>query len=217
MPIRSRSSEHVRVVVAAIAWCGVLLQLWLSVRMANANGQSFLMGLFNSLGFFTVITNLFVAIVCTLPSLSWKPRSLEWLNRPTVTGCATTGILLVCIVYHFLLRETWAPQGMQWAVDFIQHYMVPAGVLSWWIMTGDDKQLAWHMPLRWSSYPFIYLGYVMIRGEIIGSYPYPFINAHGIGHVRALLNASGLILVFVLLGFLVLGATRMRWPSKAGQ
>jgi hypothetical protein len=202
------------VVVAATAWCGVLIQLWLSIRAAGANGQSLVAGVVSYFGFFTVITNLFVAIVCTLPSLPWKPWPLGWLSRPTVTGCATTAILLVGIVYHFLLRELWAPRGLQWLVDLIQHYLVPAGVLSWWIMTEHRSELAWDMPLRWCSYPFIYLGYVMVRGEIIGSYPYPFINAEGIGHLRALLNASGLILAYMALGFMVRGFARIR-PQPA--
>jgi len=217
MPLESRASERIRIFIAAIAWGGVLLQLWLSLRIAAVNGKTWPAGLISYTGYFTVITNLFVAVICTLPSLGWNARSLAWLGRTSVAGCATTAILLVALVYHFMLRELWAPQGLQWLADAILHYVVPAGVLLWWWLQSRDSQLQWNMPLRWCSYPFIYLGYVMVRGEFVGSYPYPFIDATLIGHFRALLNASLIIVVFAAVGFVVLGIARAAHRRDRGR
>ncbi|HSP42146.1 MAG TPA: Pr6Pr family membrane protein [Luteolibacter sp.] len=210
MPPATRASERVRIAVAITAWCGVLLQLWLSLKIAAGNGKTWPAGLVAYFGFFTVITNWFVAVLFTLPSLGWKSGLLAWLGRHSVAGCATTAILLVALVYHFLLRELWNPQGAQWLADIVMHYVVPAGVLAWWWLQSHGQTLEWSMPLRWCSYPFIYLGYVMVRGEFIDSYPYPFINVHDIGLTRALLNAAGLIAVFLVLGFGVYGIARAR-------
>jgi len=216
MPAAFQTSERVRVGVAVAAWTGVLLQLGLSLHTAAEDGQTWGMGLVMYFGYFTVFTNWFVALVCTLPSLAWKSRPLAWLYRPSVAGCATTAILLVGIVYHFLLREVWGSQGLQWVADLILHYVVPAGALAWWWLQTRDAALDWSMPLRWCSYPFIYLGYVMIRGEITGIYPYPFIEAGEIGHGRALLNAFGMIAVFMALGFAVHGIARLRLGRQSG-
>ncbi len=212
MPPATRASERVRIAVAIIAWCGVLLQLWLSLKIAAGNGKTWPTGLVAYFGFFTVITNWFVAVLFTLPSLGWKSGLVAWLGRHSVAGCATTAILLVGLVYHFLLRELWNPQGAQWLAYGIMHYVVPAGVLIWWWLESHETALQWSMPLRWCSYPFIYLGYVMVRGEFTDSYPYPFINVNDIGLSRALLNAAGLIAVFLVLGFGVYGIARLRKP-----
>jgi len=216
MPPQSRASQQVSIAVAIIAWCGVWLQLWLSLKIAAGNGKTWPAGLVAYSGYFTVITNWFVAVLYTLYSLRWKSGMLAWWGRHSVAGCATTAVLLVAVVYHFLLRELWNPQGAQWVADIIMHYVVPAGVLAWWWMESSDSMLKWTMPLRWCSYPFIYLGYVMVRGEFIDSYPYPFIDVHDIGLGRALLNASGLIAVFLVLGFGVYGIARLR-KQRGGQ
>lgn len=196
--------------MAVAAWAGLLLQLVLSLRAAGDRGETWTQGLMIYFGFFTVFTNWFVALVCTLPSLAWKSRPLAWLGRQSVAGCATTAILLVGIVYHFLLREEWNPQGWQWVADIILHYVVSAGALAWWWLQTRDATLDWSMPLRWCSYPFIYLGYVMTRGEITGIYPYPFIEVGTIGHWQALSNAFGMIAIFLALGFVVFGIARLR-------
>lgn len=103
---RSTSADvSVRIAVGVAAWFGVLLQLWLSVRFASANGESLLRGVVMYLGYFTVIINIFVALVCTAPSLRTSLRASTWLNRPAVMGCATTSIALIL-----------APFTVRWAI-----------------------------------------------------------------------------------------------------
>jgi len=65
-------------------------------------------------------------------------------------------------------------------------------------------------PLIWSVYPTMYLVYALIRGSIVGSYPYPFIDAAHLGYGRTMLNSIGLLLVFIVLGFLFLALNRAR-------
>jgi hypothetical protein len=213
MPSTHQAAERVRIAVAIAAWCGVLLQLWLSLRMARDNGKPASAGWIVYTGYFTIITNIFVALICTLPSSGVKARSVAWLARPSVRGCAVTATLLVAIAYHFLLREYWAPHGAQWIADIILHYIVPAGALFYWVIERPHSPLPWTLPLRWCSYPFIYLGYAMARGEITQSYPYPFIDVKAIGYPQAILNAFALILAFLLLGYFVLWISRQRRPA----
>src|SRR5690349_7734222 len=97
-------------VVAAIAWCAVLLQLGLSLQLATQNGKSVLGGLVVFSGYFTVLTNIFVAIVCTAGVLGRNATEAPPFYRPSIAGCATTAIVIVGIGYHLLLRNVWAPQ-----------------------------------------------------------------------------------------------------------
>jgi hypothetical protein len=60
--------------------------------------------------------------------------------------------------------------------------------------------LRWSDPLVWGIYPTVYFIYVLVRGEVIGSYPYGFIDVNSIGYPKTLVNAVGLLLIFVILG-----------------
>lgn len=199
--------------LALTAWCGVLLQLWLSIRLAQANGKTALDGLVVYLGYFTILTNLFVAVVSTAALAVRRGPRLRPLASPSLAGCATASILLVGIAYHFLLRHIWAPQGLQWVADAVLHYAVPALALLHWLLRRDAGRLPAWAPLAWCAWPAAYLTYALLRGEWLGSYPYPFIDVTTLGHAQVLRNALGLLAGFLLLGYLVLGVARWRAAS----
>ena len=77
--------------LAAVAWFAVLLQLWLSVRQGFASGKSLAGALVVFFGYFTVLTNIFVALVATAGAFSRNSAAPHWLYRPSVVGCATAG------------------------------------------------------------------------------------------------------------------------------
>jgi hypothetical protein len=95
------------------------------------------------------------------------------------------------------------------------HYVVPAGALLHWVIERPAVPLPLTLPLRWCSYPFIYLGYAMVRGEIIQTYPYPFIDVKVIGYPQAILNSFALILGYLLLGILVWWISKPRRHERA--
>ncbi len=76
-------------------------------------------------------------------------------------------------------------------------------------------------PLAWCIYPAVYIAYAFGRGELLGSYPYHFIDVASLGYRQALTNAFGLLGAFVVLGIIVyaIAAIRMRTvarPSRTG-
>ncbi len=194
--------------LAIAAWFGVLLQLWLSIRLSLANGKSVIGGLVAYLGYFTVLTNIFVALVCTAGSLRRPPSGRPSLYGLSAVGCSTAAILVVGIGYHALLREIWDPQGAEWIANVVLHYIVPAGALLHWLVYPYARRVAWWAPLSWCWYPLVYFLYVMTRGEILSSYPYPFIDVLALGYSRSLVNAAGFLIGFIVLGYLLLGLKR---------
>lgn len=218
MNSRAPTVAFLRIALALVAWFGVLLHLWLSIRLASANGKSLFDALVLYFGYFTILTNLFVATMYSLPPLGLSRRLDAWLESAAVKGCATTGILLVAISYHLLLREIWAPRGAQLLADIILHYVVPAGVLADWLLSPRREVLDWSLPLKWTAYPFIFLGYALVRGEIIGTYPYPFIDVSVLGYRQAVLDACVLLGISLVLGFVLLGLSflhpRAAWETR---
>ncbi len=202
------SAEPVRgkpalALLAAIAWAGVLLQLWLSIDLARTNGKSAIDGVVAYLGYFTVLSNLFVALAATLPLAARNSRLGQWFARPSVRGCATTAIVCVGIGYHLLLREIWDPQGWQLVADMVLHYVVPIGALAYWVGFPPRTPIHWRAPLAWCLYPMAYGVYALLRGEMMGTYPYPFIDVASLGYARVLGNTVVLLACFAVMGSLV--------------
>lgn len=192
--------------LALVAWFALALQLWLSLRLGLKNGQGLAGGLLAYLGYFTILSNGFVACV----AMAVARGKAGALARPMLGGCATTAIVLVGLGYHVLLRQIWDPQGAQLLADNLLHYAVPVLALVAWCLRSDGGRLPAWAPLAWAGWPLAYVAYAMLRGEWLGSYPYPFIDVGAIGYGRASLNALALLLVFIATGYLLRAIARWR-------
>ena len=91
--------------VSVLAWAAVSLQLGLSLQLVRAQGGGIADALVIVLGYFTILSNLFVALSAGAVALSPGSR----LALPMVRGCATTAIVVVGLGYHLLLRQIWDP------------------------------------------------------------------------------------------------------------
>lgn len=198
--------------VATLAWTGVLLQLVLSIRLGVANGVGVVSGIVAYLGYFTVLTNLLVAFVA---SRGARRRRMPTARDAMWLGCATASITMVGLVYHVLLREVWDPQGWQWVADMLLHYATPTAMLGYWLFAGPGRRLPAWAPLAWCVYIGGYLAYALLRGAWLGSYPYYFIDVGQLGASRVAANAAGMFVLFVLVGYAVLAASRMRASAQA--
>jgi hypothetical protein len=49
----------------------------------------------------------------------------------------------------------------------------------------------------------------MVRGKILSSYPYPFIDVLTLGYTRSVINAVGFLSGFIVLGFALLGLSSL--------
>ncbi|MBD3768326.1 MAG: Pr6Pr family membrane protein [Gammaproteobacteria bacterium] len=196
--------------LAIISWTGVLLQYYLSITLAVANGKSVGEGIIIFLGYFTVLTNLFVALTASLPIIAGSSRLGHWFARPMIFGSATTSILLVGIAYHFLLRNIWQPQGLQLLADIVLHYVVPILTFAYWLVFPPNSKISVFAPLIWCLYPIGYIVYAFARGELLGSYPYYFIDVTSLGYDKAVSNSFGLLAAFIVLGVTVRTVATLR-------
>ncbi|WP_303747651.1 Pr6Pr family membrane protein [Stenotrophomonas pigmentata] len=190
-------------VLAAVAWMALLLQLYLSIELAHANGHGAIHGVFAFLAYFTVLTNLFVALAATLPLAAEMSRPGRFFARPSVLGCATTSIVMVGAGYHLLLRNAWNPQGLQLITDYLLHYVVPLCALAYWIASASRFPLGRSAPLKWCIYPIGYLLYALVRGGLTSMYPYYFIDAASIGYVRVITYAAAMLAAFFVVGLVI--------------
>jgi hypothetical protein len=216
VPVDSFEGAEVRsrflfsVGAATLSWSALLLQLYLSIRMSLANGGGIAHGVWMYFAFFTILTNMLVAGVTTLPLVAPASRiGIRCARADTIAGVAAN-IALVGVAYNLLLRHVWNPQGLQLLGDILLHDVVPiAFVILAWLWAGDTAQ-AWRGRVRWAAWPIAYFIYAMGRGVATDFYPYPFVNLHTLGAVRVLVNAIGILAGYFAIALLLTLAERIR-------
>ena len=188
--------------VVCTSWLGVLLQLVLSAGLAIQQGRAPLAGVLDAVCYYTVLTNLLVAVVSTARA----SRRNSWLGAPGALAAVAVYIFVVGLIYSLLLRATWAPTGLQKAADVLLHDAVPVLYVLWWLTGARKGSLRWRQPLHWLAYPFAYCLFSVLLGEATGRYLYPFTNVAQLGWgtvgrnavlIFALCWILGLIAVFV--------------------
>ncbi|GAB2580614.1 Pr6Pr family membrane protein [Dyella jejuensis] len=190
--------------IALVAWIAVLLQLYLSLRFAIGSGRTVGQGLVMYFGFFTVLTNMLVCLAATCPLLAPASAPGRFFGRPATIGWVAASIAFVGIAYYMLLRHVWQPQGLQWLADVLLHYVTPILFVVYSNLALRGIALRWTAPWWWSIYLAVYFVYVLVRGAVIGSYPYGFIDVSKLGYAVAVRNGGFLLLAFWIVSYLLL-------------
>jgi hypothetical protein len=196
--------------LAALAWFGLLLQLFLTVHANVESGKGALWGIIVFLGYFTILTNLLVCLALTLPLAMPSTAGGRFFARSDVNAGVATSIVFVGLAYHFLLRNLWHPQGLSLLADTLLHYVVPIMFLLYWWFAFPKGALRWSYPFIWGLYPTAYLLYALIRGAVIGSYPYGFIDPKAIGYEKTVINGLGLLIAFFIVGLILVALGRIQ-------
>lgn len=182
--------------LALAGWAFLALQLWLTGGLIIGQGGTVLGVVIKFLGYFTILTNIFVALVLSAFAVGRGFPGHWRLTRPLTVTCATVSIVIVGAVYFLVLRHQWQPQGAQWVADAGLHYVMPVVMALFWWLAVPAGALDWRRAGWLFAYPLAYLVYVFVRGALVADYPYPFIDVPKIGYPQALLNSVGVLVAF---------------------
>ncbi len=181
-------------------WAALLLQLYLIITNRTATVPETLVRYFS---FFTILTNILVAICFTVITFS-AINSRSFFIKPGTLAAVTVYIFVVGLVYNVVLRFLWKPEGLQRVVDEVLHSFIPVWFLLFWIAFVPKKPLQWSMIPPWLIYPLVYLILILIRGSFSSFYPYPFVNVTELGYGKVLFNSVILTGVFGVLSALII-------------
>lgn len=160
-------------------------------------------------GFFTYWTNTLVALAVTLPLLAPESKPGRFFRRSGVVTGTAASIALVALVYELLLRSGWGPLGLDLLLNLLLHYLIPIAFVGYWWLVTPKRQLSWRGPLAWLSYPGVYAVFILVRGELANTYPYPFLDVAEYGYPTVLVSVTGIGLFFLILAFLFVGVGRL--------
>ena len=161
------------------------------------------------ISYFTILTNILVALYFTLLWLRPSSRWGQFFSKANNSTAVAVYITIVGLVYNIILRSLWKPEGMQKLVDELLHTVIPLYFILYWVLFVPKNSLGWKNVFNWLLYPFVYLIYILIRGSVTGLYPYPFIDVSIIGFSQALTNCRLVFIAFLVISFLFIGLARV--------
>jgi hypothetical protein len=196
-------------IIAVLVWYGLVLQLYLIIQAAREKGTPLFGEVVRYFSYFTILTNLFVAVCVTSILLSPRSRPGRFFSGPAVQSGIAIYILVVGVTYSVALRHIWNPVGLQYAADRVLHDTIPVLYILYWAFFVPKNTLKWSDPLRWLVYPFVYLVYVILRGQFINEYPYYFLDPTLFEWSRVWMSIAVLFAGFAGLGYLMVGISRL--------
>ena len=187
-------------ITAVVAVVGIIVQLFaVDTEGGHFSGAAAVLNVF---AFFTIQSNLLLAITCAFLAVrpNWE-STVFWALRLS----AVLSIAVVGIVFHIALAPLYEFIGLAALANVLLHTVSPLlGVIGWIVFGPRGRTNA--RVVAWSVvYPVLWLAFTLIRGPFAGDfYPYPFLEVVAHGYARVLLNS---LLVAVLFLGLSAGAT----------
>jgi hypothetical protein len=198
---------------AAIGWLALGLDYYLIVR--HRTGGDLVAGAIRFLSYFTILSNILVALAMTLPWAAPDTRMGRFFLEPSVRTAILVYIIIVAVIYHYLLAPLWNPQGLQLLATTIEHVVAPALYIVDWALFVPKGTLQFKSAFAWLGFPFAYAGYSLLHGAATGFYPYPFLDVTTLHYERVLVNMGVLVAVFAALGLALIALDRFLARRKA--
>ncbi|MES2747665.1 MAG: Pr6Pr family membrane protein [Bacteroidota bacterium] len=190
--------------LSVICWLTVILQFILLLQTSLVGVVETVLRFFT---FFTILTNILVAI--TFTAIGWQSNSKSsFFLKPNTQTAIAVYIFVVGFVYNTILRFIWEPQGLQRIVDEILHLVIPIVYVLYWFFKVDKGVITWKNCLGWLLYPIVYLIVVMLRGSFSNYYPYPFLDVTKLGIEKVVINSIFMSLFFVLMALIFVGLAK---------
>lgn len=158
-------------------------------------------GSLNIFVYFTVQSNAVLAIVYGLAALGRVSVRLR--------GAATLYIAITGSVYHLVLTNPGSPffvvdPNANTLHNLLLHTAAPLLAFADWLLLNREPVRWWYAGL-WLAYPLGYLAFALVRGAIVGEYPYPFVDAAQLGYGGVTISALVFALLFFVLGLALIG------------
>ena len=212
----SIASVALAMAIALISWIAFAAQTDITVHRMLSRGLGVIDGIERLTSYLTNLTIFICALcfTCVACFTHRGPPLVRFFRQPTVVTAVTCYIVFVGVAYNLLLRHLWTPSGWRMVLNESLHTVVPMLAALYWLLFVPRFHLTLRHLLAWLVFPLGYLALTLLRGALSDFYPYPFIDVSELGYERALLNASLLVLAFVLL-MAVFAAINQRRPMPS--
>lgn len=200
----------------AIAWIGFIGQLIISFfnlvpepqkapTLFGGHSEGLSGGIFrvfDTLSYFTIWSVFLVALTLTI--IYKNPLSTN-KRLHTLRLTSLMMISITAIFYILLLSQADDPQSWNIYTNFLNHYLTPAVTILVFVFFGPRKWFKFKTVFAALIVPVIFLSYTLLRGAVIGKYPYPFLDVASQGYSASLAQVLTILtagLIFLLVFYL---------------
>ena len=193
-------------IAALFSWSAIIIQAYIFFRYRTASTLEIVIRFFS---YFTVLSNMLVAIVYTVCLLKTTNSLVIFFQKATTLYAVTVYILIVGIVYNTVLRDLWHPTGMQRWIAEVMHAFIPLLFFIYWLLFIAPIPIIWKASFHWLVFPVIYFVIILIRGNLTGYYPYPFFDVTKNGLPKTLINGWIIFIFFWSLSICLIGVGKL--------
>ena len=191
---RAWAGRALLLATAVVVAAGVIIQ----VPASADNTEGFFDGrterALNTFCFFTVQSNIILGVTCLVAALWPSHRSLVF-DVARLTG--VIAIAITGVVFHLALRDLQDLTGQAKVADFLLHSASPVLGVIGWLLFGPRGRTSRQVVLLTLVFPMAWAVFTLIRGEIVGFYPYPFMDVDDLGYPRTFVNCAIIGAAFV--------------------
>lgn len=191
-------------VTALLGFIGLLIQGFFSIGRRLEQGHSFVYGLQHFFSYFSILTNLSVAVLLASYVLFPESRLTRWFKQSANNAAILLYILIVGLIFYALLYSYSRSTGWDLLGTHLIHGFVPIAYFLLWLSYFRKGDLRYQLSLKWLAAVLVYFVYVLIRGYFLNVYPYFFVNVEKLGYGGVGLYAVGIALFFILVGLLII-------------
>jgi hypothetical protein len=154
---------------------------------------------------FTIVTALAGAVALRSDR---DPAWLTGLRACVLTCTATAGIVFALIVLQ--AGSNTVPIEVPTS-DLVLHFWLPPLAVLEWILSPGRGRAAWRTIVFVLGYTLTWGGLTMVRGGVVGWFPYYFLDPGQLSGPGEFVTLSGLaLLVFAVVGLAIVALTRRR-------
>jgi hypothetical protein len=208
---RDRISRLIAAAATLVVVAGLVLQVHATATSTGGFFSSKADRIANIFCFFTILSNLLFAATNAVLAIDPHRRT------PLFSGLRLSGVLSMIVtgvVFHLALRGLHDLHGTAKAADFLLHTVSPVLAVVSWLFIGPRGVVSRRVIGLTLIYPILWLVATLIRGAIVGFYPYPFLDATTHGYLKVSVNC---VLVAVLFLGLAIGAAALDRVLPAGR
>lgn len=132
--------------IACMAWSSLGMQFYFNIEEARIENVSVSHRLIDFFSYFTIETNLLIALVLTVYCLS--PQEERVLTSLSVQTALAVYIIIVGVVYELMLRNLWHPHGLRLLADMVLHDAIPFFYFLYWLVFLPKGSLRWFDPTQ---------------------------------------------------------------------
>ena len=184
--------------IALIALVGLVIR----VHLVQVTGKTTLESFSFLYQFFTIWTNTLVMLIMT-------GIAINQFNNKLATLMATVAIIGVGIIFHSLLGSPPGQQGLDLLANLITHTFVPILCPLWWLVFQSNLRFHWKNSFVGMIFPIIYCVYALLRAEVTGFYPYPFIDLETLGVAGLIKSIAFISFAFFSIGVALVAINKL--------